>query len=99
MFKTVKSKIIITAIIVLAFLMSAFVCYAIISRMKTKQLMVQNYGASINSFVEDINNRIINSEDNLKSLALIGSLYYQTDRSAELTNRVVKRIFETTQGN
>lgn len=94
MFKTVKSKIIITVIIMLAFLMVAFSCHTIISRMKTKQLMVQNYSASINSFVEEINNRIIKSEDNLKSLALIGSLYYQTDRSNELTNKVVTRIFE-----
>ena len=94
MFKTVRAKIIVIAIIILTFLMFAFTCHTIISRMKTKQLMVQNYGASINLFVEEINDRVINSEDNLKSLALIGSLYYQTDRSNELTNRVVTRIFE-----
>ena len=94
MFKTVKSKILITAIIMLAFLMSAFMFHTIISRMKTKQLMVQNYGFSINEYVEDINDSIIKAEDNLKSLSLIGSLFYKTDRSTELTDKVVTRIFE-----
>ena len=94
MFKTVKSKVIITAILILALLMLVFGCYTIISRMKTKQLMVQNYGASISSFVENINDRVFKAEDNLKSLALIGSLYYQTDRDNEITNKVITRIFE-----
>jgi len=94
MFKTVRAKVIITAIAMLAFLMLVFGCYAIISRMKTKQLMVQNYAYSINSFVEDINDRTIKSEDNLKGLALIGGLFYRTDRSYELTDRVITRIFE-----
>ena len=94
MFKTVKSKIIITAVIMLAFLMLAFAFHTIISRMKTKQLMVQNYGYSIDTFANELNIRIIKSEDNLKSLALIGSLFYRTDRSYELTDRVITRIFE-----
>jgi BarA-like signal transduction histidine kinase len=55
MFKTVKSKIIITAVIMLAFLMLAFACHTIISRMKTKQLMVQNYGYSIDTFANELN--------------------------------------------
>ena len=94
MFKTVRSKIIIIAIIMLTFLMSAFAVHTIISRMKTKQLMVQNYGFSITEFVEKINDSILKVEDNLKSLALIGGLFYQTDRDPELTDRVITRIFE-----
>lgn len=94
MFKTVKAKIIITSVVMLAFLMSAFACHTIISRMKTKQLMVQNYGFSINSFVDDIKDDIMKLEDNLKSLALIGNLFYRTDRSYELTDKVITRIFE-----
>ena len=94
MFKTVRAKIIITAITMLAILMLAFAWHTITSRMKTKQLMVQNYAYSINSFVEDINDRILKLEDNLKSLALIGNLFYRTDRSVELTDRVIVRIFE-----
>ena len=94
MFNTVKSKILITAIIMLTILMSAFGCYTVYSRMKTKQLMVQNYGFSINEFTEKINDGVIYANNNLNGLALIGSLYYRTDRSDELTNRVITRIFE-----
>ncbi len=94
MFKTVRAKVIITAIIMLTILMCAFAWHTIISRMKTKQLMVQNYVYSLDSFANDIKFRIIKSEDNLKSLALIGGLFYRTDRSYELTDRVITRIFE-----
>ena len=94
MFKTVKANIIITSIIMLTFLMSAFTCHTIISRMKTKQLMVQNYVYSTDSFAEEINDRVIKTEDNLKSLALIGGLFYKTDRSYKLTDQVITRIFK-----
>ena len=94
MFKTVKSKILITAVIMLAFLMSAFVCYTIVSRMKTKQLMVQNYVLSIDKFVQDINQKIIKYEDNSRDLARIGGLFYKTDKSIELTNHTILKIFE-----
>ena len=94
MFKTVKSKILITAIIMLTILMSAFACYTVISRMKTKQLMVQNFVFSIDKFVQDINKKIIRYEDNSRDLARIGSLFYKTDRSVELTNQTILRIFE-----
>lgn len=94
MFKTIKSKILITAIIMLAFLMSAFVCYTTISRMKTKQLMVQNYVFSVDKFVQDINKKIIRYEDNVIELARIGGLFYKTDKSISLTNTTVVKIFE-----
>lgn len=94
MFKTLKSKIIFTSFIMLTLLMSLFVIFAIQSRKSTKQLMVQNYGFSIDAlFVDDINDNIMTLEDNLKSLALIGGLHYRTSRSDELTDEVVIRIF------
>ena len=94
MLKTLKSKILVTSVIMLAFLMSAFALYTVVSRMKTKQLMVQNYGFSINSFTEEIDDRVLNAQNNLNGLALIGGLFYRTDRNNELTNRVITRIFE-----
>lgn len=94
MFKTVKSKILITAIIMLTILMSAFLCYTVVSRMKTKQLMVQNYVFSIDKFVQDINKKIIRYEDNVLDLSIIGSLFYRTDKSVDLTNSTVIKIFE-----
>ncbi|MBO6180986.1 hypothetical protein J6O86_04800, partial [bacterium] len=94
MFKTLKSKIIFTSFIMLTLLMSLFVLFAIQSRKSNKQLMVQNYGFSIDAlFVDDINDNIMTLEDNLKSLALIGGLHYRTSRSDELTDEVVIRIF------
>ncbi len=94
MFKTIRAKVIIATFIMLAFLMSAFACHTIISRMKTKQLMVQNYKFSIGSFVEEINDSALKAENNLNGLALIGGLFYRTDRSYDLTDRVIARIFE-----
>ena len=94
MFRTVKSKILITAIIMLTILMFAFACYTAISRMKTKQLMVQNYVFSVDKFVQDINKKIIRYEDNVLDLARIGSLFYRTDKSIELTNKTIVKIFE-----
>ena len=94
MFRTVKSKILITAIIMLTILMFAFACYTAVSRMKTKQLMVQNYVFSVDKFVQDINKKIIRYEDNVLDLARIGSLFYRTDKSIELTNKTIVKIFE-----
>lgn len=99
MFKTIRAKVIIAAILMLALLMSAFAWHTIISRMKTKQLMVQNYKFSISSFVEEINDSILETENNLNGLALIGNLFYRTDRSYGLTNRVITRIFENYPGS
>lgn len=94
MFKTLKSKIIITAIIMLTFLMCAVSLFAVYSRMYTKQLMVQNYRYDIDAtFVENINDQIIAMEHNLRGLALIAGLYYKTDRSDKLTESVMIRIF------
>ena len=96
MFKTVKSKILAIAVTILAFLMLVSVCHVYFARMNTKQLMVQNYKFSITAspFIQNIKNKIVSTEDNLKSLSLIGSLYYKTDRSNDLTDRVITRIFE-----
>ena len=94
MFKTIRTNVIITAIVMLTFLMFAFAWHTIVSRMKTKQLMVQNYVYSTDSFADDLYFRIIKTEDNLRDLALIGNLFYRTDRSIELTYRTVARIFE-----
>ena len=94
MFKTVKSKILITSILMLSLLMLVFACYIGVFRMKAKQQMTQNYSFSINTFVQDINEKIARYEDNARDLALIGSLFYKTDKSIELTNKTVVKIFE-----
>ena len=93
-FKTLKSKILAIAISTLAILIIAFGCYADIFRTKTEQLMLQNYGLSLNTFVFDLNQQISNLEDNSRDLALIGKLYYKTDRNPKLTEQAITKIFE-----
>ncbi len=94
MFKTIKSKILLIIVLILAILLVAFSCYAVVFRAKTKQLMLQNYSFSVNSFVHQINDKITRLEDNSKDLALIGSLFYRTDRSIPLTDKAITKIFE-----
>ena len=94
MFKTLKSKILITAIVMLTLLVFVFSVFAIYSRKNTKQLIIQNYRYDIDAqFVEKLHDQILTLENNLRGLALIGSLYYKTDRSDELTYPVIVRIF------
>ncbi len=94
MFKTIKSRILAITILMLAVLMAAFACYGIVFRMKTKQLMLQNYSFSINKFAYELNEKIIDFENNSEDLSLIGYLFYQTDRSQGLTKEAIKAIFE-----
>ena len=54
MFKTIKSKILILTFVMLAVLMLVFICYVGIFRMKMKQLMLQNYAYSVNSFGTEV---------------------------------------------
>ncbi len=94
MFKTIKSKILAITILMLAVLLAAFACYGIVFRMKTKQLMLQGYSFSIDKFAYEINEKIIDFENNSEDLALLGNLFYRTDRKPELTKQAVKSIFE-----
>lgn len=94
MFRTIKSKIIIIAAVMLAILLVAFSCFVYIFKVKTQQLMLQNYGYSINTFVQNLNKKIVRIEDNSKDLALIGSLFYKTDRSIPITNQAINKIFQ-----
>ena len=94
MFSTLKSKILAVTVLMLALLMLAFGCYAVIFRMKTKQLMLHNYSFSINSFVQNIDEKIINMENNSKDLTLIGDMFYKTNRDRNLTNASIVKIFK-----
>lgn len=94
MFKTIKSKILFITIMFIAVMMATVLCYTAIARMKTKQLMLKNYAFSINSFVQEIDEKILRMEDNSRDLALIGKLFYRTDKSIGLTNQAITRIFE-----
>ena len=94
MFKTVKSKILLIIIFMLAVQMLAFVCYVNVFREKTEDLMLSNYKYSINKFVQEIDSKVLRLEDNSRDLALIGSLFYKTDRSVPLTQKTIIKTFE-----
>ncbi|MBR6162614.1 SpoIIE family protein phosphatase [bacterium] len=94
MLKTVKSKILAIAIFMLAFLLIAFACYGGVFRMKTKQLMLQNYIFAVDTFVNRLNEKVVRLEDNSEDLALIGKLAYKTDKDIALTKKSIKNIFE-----
>ena len=94
MFKTLRSKILFITILVIAIFMAVVLCYTAYARMKTKKLMLKNYSLSVNSFVEEIDKKILRMEDNSRDLALIGKLFYRTDKSIGLTNQAITKIFE-----
>ena len=94
MFKTIRAKILVVMLIMLAVLMSAFLCYTYVFRAKTKQLMLKNYSFSINTFVQEMDENILSLEDNARDLALIGNLFYKTDKNVELTKSVINKIFQ-----
>ena len=93
MLKTIRAKILVVMLLMLAVLMSTFLCYTYVFRAKTKQLMLKNYSFSVNTFVQEMDENILSFEDTARDLALIGSLFYNTDKNVELTKSVIERIF------
>lgn len=93
MFKTLKSKILAIAITLLAVITIVFMVYAYVFENKTKPLILDYYSRHIEVLKDGINNDIIKIESNSKDLALIGSLFYKTDKSVDLTKEVIKKIF------
>ena len=93
MFKTLKSKILAIAITLLAVITIVFMVYAYVFENKTKPLVLDYYSRHIEVLKDEINNDIIKIENNSKGLALIGGLFYKTDKSVNLTKDVIKKIF------
>ena len=93
MFKTLKSKILAIAISVLVVITLVFMAYAYVFEIKTKPLVLDYYSSYIEVLKDKINDNIIKIENNSKGLALIGGLFYRTDKSVGLTKEVIKKIF------
>ncbi len=93
MFKTLKSKILAITITVLAVMILVFMGFSYVFESKTTPLIIDYYSRYIEVLKEDIDDDIINISNNAKGLALIGSLFYNTDRSVPLTEEVIKKIF------
>ena len=93
MFKTLKSKILAIAIAVLAVITVVFMVFAYTFESKTKPLVLDYYSRYIEVLKDEINDNIIKIENNSKGLALIGGLFYRTDKSIDLTKEVITKIF------
>ena len=93
MFKTLKSKILAISIAVLAVITIVFMGFGYVFESKTKPLILDYYSRHIEVLKDGINDDIIKIENNAKGLALIGNLFYRTDRSIDLTKDVIKKIF------
>jgi len=93
LFKTLKSKILAIAMSVLTVIMFVFLAFAYTFEHHTKPLMFNFYSRFIEVLKDDINDDIIKIENNAKGLALIGGLFYKTDKSVDLTKEVIIKIF------
>ena len=93
MFKTLKSKILAIAVTVLAIITFVFMAYAYVFESKTKPLVLDYYSRYIEVLKDNINDDIHRIENNSKGLAIIGNLFYRTDKSVELTKIVMAKIF------
>lgn len=93
MFKTLRSKILAIAITVLAVITVVFMVFAFIFENKTKPLVLDYYSRYIEVLKDEINDDIIKIENNSKDLALVGGLFYRTDKSVGLTKEVITKIF------
>lgn len=92
-FKTLKSKILGISIAILAVITLVFLTYCYVFEDKTKPLVLDYYSRYIEVLKDEINDDIIKIENNSKGLALIGNLFYRTDKSVGLTQDVIKKIF------
>ena len=93
MFKTLKSKILAITITVLAVIVLVFMGFSYVFESKTTPLIIDYYSRYIEVLKEDIDSDIINISNNAKGLALIGRLFYTTDRSIPITEDVIKKLF------
>ena len=93
MFNTIRSKISVIALFTLLTLMLVVSCFAYIFLKNSKSLLLQTYSKSIGVIAQDINKEVIKIENNAKDLALIGSLFYSTDKNPQKINYAITRIF------
>lgn len=93
MFKTLKSKILGISISILAVITLVFLTYCYVFENKTKPLILDYYSRYIEVLKDEISEDIIKIENNSKDLALIGNLFYKTDKNIDLTKDVIKKIF------
>lgn len=94
MLKTVKSKIVFLSVFVLVFLCGVVSFFSYLNYKNAKKLTITASDFEISTFAREIEKQILVMENKAIDLALIGELYYKTDRSATVTNSVIQEFFE-----
>ena len=94
MFRTIRSKIIIIALLMLFTLSTLFCMFTFIYLKSSKNLILDSYFHSIAVFANDINSEIIKIEDNARDLALQGEMFYKIDKNKKIATATIIRLFE-----
>ena len=94
MLKTIKSKIAFLSVCVLVFLCGVVSFFSYLNYKNAKKLTITASDFEISDFARQIEKDILVMENKAVDLALIGELYYKTDRSTETTNAVIQEFFE-----
>ena len=94
MFNTLRSKILAITFAMLLVLTIVLSWHVYEYFESTKVLLLRNYYNSIEGFAKDIDKRIIEIENNVRDLALIGYLYNKVGRNQPLTEGAIIEIFK-----
>lgn len=94
MLKTVKSKIIFITVAMLLSLAIVLLFFAYNSYKTDKQLKTESCDLMIVYFAEEINKAILQHQENVKDLALMGEIYYRFAKVKDISAFIVKKNFE-----
>jgi len=94
MFNTLRSKIAIITLGMLAALVVVLSCYSYLYLKHAKSLTIQGGSHATSVIAQGINREIVELEDNSKDLALMGSLFYKAGKDKQIAKQTVVRIFE-----
>jgi len=94
MLNSIKSKVIVMTLSLLIMLGVVVTSAAVIAFYNDKELIIAGNNASIAAFEGQINNEITALEKNAQDLALMGEVYYQNGKKAEIGEFSTKQILQ-----
>ena len=94
MFKTVKSKIIAIAFVMLLTLATVLFFFSVIVYDQGRTMLVHSFHFAISEFEKKIDKDITEIENNAIDLALMGDVFLKTDRNKNIAEFFVERIFK-----
>ena len=93
-FNTIKSKILIIALLMLITLNSLFCVFTFFYMRSSKSLIIESYFHSIAVLADNINKEILKIEDNARDLALQGELFYMIDKNKKMAEYTIIKLFQ-----